>query len=318
MTIFYTVATLNYLPQAITLLDSVKQYHPEFNCVVGLVDFVDNEQWEKYTLLQTYPVIQLHELNAESFSFITATYSPNELSNCSKILFAEYFFKQQDVQEVFFCDSDMLFFEKIPLAANERDIIITPHFISPPPLEFKTLELEVINSGLYNAGFFRLRKAENTMMFIQWLKERSIPHCVDDRCNGLYFDQTWYNFIPLYFKNVHIETNKGCNVAYWNLHERHISSAAGKYYVNEQTPLIFFHFSGWSMQYPDTISRFQHRYTIESRPDVLPLLQLYKALLQKNQYETYHQLPCHYVQKIRQQEIQKPGKFRQLLKKLKG
>lgn len=322
MTVFFTVATISYLPQALTLLDSIKKQHPEFDCVIGLVDYAEPQQFKELRLLNKYKIIQLHELYSKDFDFITSAYSPAELANCSKVLFAEFILKQEIVTEVVFSDSDILFFDRLPDTPTGSEITITPHFISPPALDFISLELEVINAGMFNAGFFRLKKSKNTARFLDWLKDRCVTECVDNRCKGLYFDQTWYNFVPLYFQNVHIERDLGCNVAYWNLHERSIAIKDDRFIINNSVPLKFFHFSGWSMESPDSISQFQHRYTKESRPDVLPLLQLYQELLSENQYNDYRAVSCYYKKEEQfaeglQKGPRKLGRLISLLKKLR-
>lgn len=302
MTIFFTVATVSYLPQAITLLDSVKKFHPEYLLYIGLVDYVERPTIEQDQLLNKYNIIQLHELNSPDFDFITSTYSPSELSNCSKVLFAEFFLNQKNITRVIFSDSDMLYFNKLPEPEQNASIIITPHYFTPPPIHFKDLELEVINAGMFNAGFFILNKSEEAATFIQWLKERCIPECVDNRCKGIYFDQTWFNFIPLYFKDSFINKNVGLNIAYWNLHERELIFKNDSYWVNTDNPLIFFHYSGWDYFAPESISKFQHRYTVEKRPDTLSIMMLYKSLLKENFYEEYINKPNYYM------EMRKPIK----------
>lgn len=298
MTILFTIATTNYLPFAVSLLDSVKQYHPEFEVAIGLTDYLPEETISRHPLMHKYPLIQLHELNAEEFDFITKKYSPMELANSAKILFAEHLLSRKDVEQVIFCDSDMLFFGTLPESIiNESDIIYTPHFCSPPPIEMKRQELEVLNAGIYNGGFFKLRRAQETEKFIKWFKERCVLNCISDRCNGYYYDQLWLNLIPLYFKNVNIDCSPGLNVAYWNLHERTISqNRDGMFTVNESDILSFFHFSGWDYYEPLCISKYA-LFNLEMLPDIKPLLLKYHEALTSNEYEHYINMPNFYTAK---------------------
>ena len=66
---------------------------------------------------------------------------------------------------------------------------------------------------------------------------------------------------PCYFDSVHILKHAGCNVAYWNLHERTIESQDGHYRVGD-VPLVFFHFSGVDASKPQTLSRHQNRHSL--------------------------------------------------------
>lgn len=103
----------------------------------------------------------------------------------------------------------------------------------------KRQELEVLNAGLFNGGFFKLKKSAETDKYINWLRERSVLECIYDFKRGYYGEQLWLNFVPLYFKNAHIEQNQGLNVAYWNLHERNITLKDGVFMVNKTSPLSF-------------------------------------------------------------------------------
>ncbi|WP_293788904.1 hypothetical protein [uncultured Pedobacter sp.] len=287
MTLFFTVVTTNYLPFAVSLLDSAKLFHPEFEFYICLADYLTNEEIASDDLMQKYPIIQLHELGVEEFDFITQNYNPMQLANCSKVLFAKHFLDQGHIDQVIFCDSDTYFFGKLPSSTiNNEDIVITPHFTRPPDINMKRQELEVLNAGLYNGGFFRLKKSEETFSYISWLRERSVKECIYDFKRGFYGEQLWLNLVPLYFKNVFIENNRGMNVAYWNLHERNISSHDGKFFVNDTIPLCFFHYSGWDYYNPSEISKWA-LFTKEMRPDLKALLKRYASSLKQNGYEHY-------------------------------
>ncbi|WP_316792787.1 glycosyltransferase [Pedobacter frigoris] len=313
MTLFFTIVTANYLPFAVSLLDSAKVHHPEFEFCICLTDYVSSELLAQNELMKKYPVLQLHEIKAEEFDFITTNYNPMQLANSSKILFASYFLNEKEFDQVIFADSDMLFFNRLPDSIiNSGDILFTPHFTSPPPLEMKRQELEVLNAGLLNGGFFILRRSEDTNKFITWLRERSVKDCVYDFSRGIYGEQLWLNLIPLYFNNVSVETNKGLNVAYWNLHERIISEDNGTFFVNETTPLYFFHYSGWDYNDPLNISKWG-LITTEMRPDIKPLLISYREALKKNQYEAYINMPNYYTAN---NNSKKKSFFRRLKNKL--
>lgn len=295
MTLFFTIATTNYLPFAVSLIDSVKQQHPEFEVCICLTDYLTPDAIAKNKLMRKYPILQLHELQAEEFGFITQKYNPMQLANSSKILFARHFLDKKEIDQVIFGDSDMLFFGPLPEnVINEHEIILTPHFSSPPPIEMKRQELEVLNAGLYNGGFFKLKKSVQVDAFINWHRERSVLDCIYDFKRGYYGEQLWLNFVPLYFNNAHVEPNTGLNVAYWNLHERTISQKEGIFMVNGTTPLSFFHFSGWDYNHPLNISKWT-LFTPEMRPDVKPLLLEYHKVLKANEYEHYIKMPNYYT-----------------------
>ena len=108
-------------------------------------------------------------------------------------------------------------------------------------------------------------------------------------------DQSWLNFVPLFFKGVGIIKHPGCNVAYWNLHERNIEEKGNSYFVNKEFPLLFFHFSGYSINHPGLISRHQDRFLMSDNLVVKKLFQLYEKALIMNDHPGMLQLDCYYT-----------------------
>lgn len=312
-TLFFTVATTSYLPFAVSLLDSVLEHHPEFEVCICLTDYLSDQDIEVYSLAKKHPLLQLHEIKAREFDFMIKEYNASELSNACKIPFAQYFFENKEIDQVIFGDSDMLFFNRLPEhILQQHEIVFTPHFTSAPPLEYKAQELEVLNAGMFNGGFFKLTRSEETNRFLNWFRSRCTPECISDRCRGIYYDQLWINFVPLYFPETHIDRDKGMNMAYWNLHERTLSKTEQSFKVNNESPLSFFHFSGWDFNNPMKVCKWSS-WDAESRPDLKPLLLKYHQTLQENQYIQYIGIPNHYTAK---NNSNKQSWFRKLKGKL--
>ncbi|WP_276499663.1 glycosyl transferase [Pontibacter litorisediminis] len=232
-------------------------------------------------------------------------YNIFELSNALKPFAAEELLKDPKIDSVIYFDCDLLIyssFEAVEKVLQEHEIVITPHFLTPLPLDGLLLdEKAFLNTGVYNGGFFALKKGEETFKFLEWWRSRLQEYCFVDFSAGLFVDQIWLNFVPLYFKNVKVLQNLGYNVAYWNLHEREISSSNGEYFVNSSDKLVFFHFSGFDFSKPDTLSKYQSRYDFSSRPDVTKLFKDYNQKVLSNKFNFYRSLPCFYVlQKQRQ------------------
>jgi hypothetical protein len=130
---------------------------------------------------------------------------------------------------------------------------------------------------------------------IDWWCERLKKDCIIDLCNGLFVDQHWINFVPLFFKE-HVLVDKyfGYNVAYWNLHERSVTLENGNYFING-VPLVFFHYSGYGLNKPAEVSKYQNRSTFENRPDIVPLFEYYAQQLKNNLNDYYIKIPCFYI-----------------------
>jgi hypothetical protein len=150
--------------------------------------------------------------------------------------------------------------------------VLTPHVTEKMNLDFFSVnETNFLNTGIYNAGFFILNICQDVLDFLNWWKLRLLHFCFVQLERGLFVDQIWLNLVPLYFPNIFVLNNKGFNVAHWNLHERKISFSGNNYFVNEKIPLIFFHFSGLDVNDFNKISKYQNRFTIEERQDLLKL-----------------------------------------------
>jgi hypothetical protein len=158
------------------------------------------------------------------------------------------------------------------------------------------LEPTVLNVGLYNLGFIAVRRSEETDKFLQWWMIKLKKQCVIDLKNGLFVDQLWINFVPVYYEKVLVLKHPGYNMAYWNLHERTVTRGNKGYTVNDRFPLVFFHFSGFNFNKPDSISKYQLKYSFEQRPDLAPLFEEYRKMVLHNRFEHFSKLPCAYVQ----------------------
>jgi hypothetical protein len=92
------------------------------------------------------------------------------------------------------------------------------------------------------------------------------------------------------FPGFYVERDVAYNVAYWNLHSRHLSYEKGIWFCNER-PLKFFHFSGYKPEHPGTVSKYTTRYMLQERKDIEPLFADYRKRLIQNQYMETQQWP---------------------------
>jgi hypothetical protein len=110
----------------------------------------------------------------------------------------------------------------------------------------------------------------------------------------MFTDQIWINFVPLFFKKVHVLMHPGYNMAYWNLHERKLTKANNQYLVNDREKLVFFHYSGFKTEIPNTISKYQNRFTFEDKIELFEIFQLYANYVESNNHKFYQKFTCYY------------------------
>jgi hypothetical protein len=106
-------------------------------------------------------------------------------------------------------------------------------------------------------------------------------------------DQKWCDLAPSFIKNLHILYDEAYNVAYWNLEHRRITHDAETWLVNGRK-LVFFHFSGFSPDNPQVVSRHQNRFTMDEIGDGKTLFALYRTELLQNQWQNAHLLQYFY------------------------
>jgi len=111
---------------------------------------------------------------------------------------------------------------------------------------------------------------------------------------GLFVDQKWVNLVPCLFDKVHILRHVGCNVAYWNLHERSLSESDLGYLVDGSSPLVFFHYSGYSPSRPNQLSS-KLRVPQSINQTLKQLMLFYEERLKANGAETYQKYAYAYA-----------------------
>jgi lipopolysaccharide biosynthesis glycosyltransferase len=302
MTIAFTICSINYLAQAQTLKESLTATNPEITFFVGLVDRLKDVNFEE-KFQPDFPLLEIHQIGIEGFDEMCDRYNITELNTAVKPFYFSYFWKTYpDADKVIYFDPDIIVFRPLTdLLANlsESEAVLTPHLLTPIDDRKTPNELHHLNTGVYNLGFVAFRRTEKSISFVKWWEEKLRYECLIALCDGLFVDQNWMNFLPVFLEKVHIERDPGYNMAYWNLHERTISTKEDTYYVNETYPLTFFHYSGYDPKKPSVLSKYQDRFDIAARPDLHSLFQYYGARLDANGQEYYRHFPCAYIKPVK-------------------
>jgi hypothetical protein len=296
MIIVFTLCSNNYLAQAKTLGDSLLMYNPEYRFIIGLVDKKNSAI--DYSEIP-YEILEVENAGIIGFSDFYKRYNIIELNTAVKPFFFRYFFKNENnLDSVIYLDPDILVYSALNDLEQEletSEIIITPHFTTPLNDDKIQSEEDFLNSGLYNLGFIAVKKSSEGSKMIDWWAKRLQSKAFIDFKRGLFTDQIWINFVPLFFNNVKILKHQGYNVAYWNLHERSLISQGNQYYINKSKPLVFFHFSGYNPFVPDVLSKYQNRYSLIDMPEIEGLFKEYSTNLFLNGYNKYIAIPSVYT-----------------------
>jgi hypothetical protein len=313
MTIAFTICSVNYLAQARTLGDSLLKNNPEVRFIIGLVDKLESKHLEQ-SMIPIYELLPIDKIEIQNFDSLCERYNITELNTAVKPFYIDYFFKKYaDVENVIYFDPDIIVFKPISRlleSLTSYDFVLTPHTNTPYNDDLWQNEEDLNNAGIYNLGFIALHRSQNAIEFIEWWKEKLSQECVIDLCNGLFVDQHWVDFLPIFWDNVLIDSYLGYNVAYWNLHERQISFQNDTCFAVKDE-LVFFHYSGYSPKKPTIVSKYQNRIDFKTRTDIQPLFDIYHDSLIKNGQEYYEPIPCDYIKPIK---VERLVRVRNLLK----
>lgn len=302
-TTVFTLCSMNYLAQARVLGDSLLRWNPGIRFVIGLVDRLETRraglipgEWE---------VLEVEQLGIDSFDDMCRRYDILELNTAVKPFYFRHLLKSGRVERVIYLDPDIMVFDSLrPIEEALRNafLVLTPHVLAPLPGEppigsfivggRRVSERAFLANGIYNLGFAAVARSSASIQCLDWWKERTRLSCLNRPGQGMYVDQLWMNLAPVFFDGVHVLRHPGCNVAYWNLHERSLTVTGESYRVNEVAPLIFFHFSAYDPRQPDRICRWFSELTLAHRPDLAPLFETYHKALLAAGHETLRNIPC--------------------------
>lgn len=285
--IIFTLCSNNYLAHAKTLGDSVKKHIPNAQFIIGLVDKKHPDI--DYEFFNSFQILPFDEIGCPFFPEMISIYNVIEFNTAVKPFYFEYLFQKYGPNcLVYYIDPDIVFYSGISelnTILRDQNIIVTPH-ITTPQLSVSPYETMVLNVGIYNLGFIGIRHTDHSITFLKWWQERLKSLCYIDYAKGLFVDQIWINLVPLLFKGVYSIALPNYNMACWNFHERKILKSDNTYYVNDfNTPLIFFHFSGFKPKDMRYLGKIKIKeFTLEERPDVKDIFHDYANRLMENNY----------------------------------
>jgi hypothetical protein len=289
MIVVFTLCSANYLAQAKTLADSVLEHNPEYHVIIGLVDRVPENLSASYW--QPYELIPVENLMIPGLQEMVDKYDIVELNTAVKPFYIEYLYQRNaQAEAVIYLDPDILVLSDLSPVLDKlhsNNIIITPHSCTFDDSSTNVYyELSMLRTGIYNLGFLATARSETTFFFLKWWQARLREHCYYRPGSGIFVDQLWVTLAPLYFPGVHVEKNPGCNMCYWNHFERRLTIRDGRYIVNGEHQLLFYHFSSYDPRQRDQMSTRKKSLvmTFDERPDLKPLFDMYTNRLLARDY----------------------------------
>lgn len=252
-----TTVSVSYLAYARVLAASWRRHHPDSPFVVLLLD--GDEGVHEQGNFETIAPVQLGLDDAE-VGVRRGMYGPLEIATSLKphLLMT---LLERGYDAAVFVDPDTCLYgpiDDVGVAATEHGVALCPHVLDPIPADgCSPTEIEIQDTGVFNTGLIAVGKRGED--FLGWWAERLRRDCVIDSSAGLFVDQRWVDWVPSYFSHF-VLRDPSLNVAYWNLHERALSSDESGPTVTGDRALRHFHFSGFEPRNPGVLTTYELHY----------------------------------------------------------
>jgi len=289
-----TIVSPNYLAYARTLSASYLAQHPDQQFYVLIVADLPPSNRD-YFEGDTFLPVMLSELGIPDLKSQAMKYDILELNTNVKPTFMKYLLQRFALEKLIYLDPDIFVYNPLTPVFEVLDTanaVLTPHVTTPIDDGKRPNEQDHLYNGTYNLGFIGVKRSEETERILSWWERRCLDHGFSEGRTGLFVDQKWMNLAPGLFEGVAILRHPGCNMAYWNLHERSLSIGKdGKYVVNDTSALCFFHFSGIVVSDQEILSKNTDRFTLAEREDLQPIFAAYKAAVLVNREPIAEAMP---------------------------
>lgn len=271
----FTLVSCNYLADARALMRSVAEHLPAARRTVFLIDEPAGRFDPAREAFEVLPatVTALPRYRQRAFAF-----TPAELCFVLKPFCAEFLIARDAPEAVLYLDADTLLLappSELLATALTHGVALTPHLTEPTRNAHTALP--TMRSGVFNGGLFAVSPSPLAAAFLSWWgRQLAEPVNISADWNH---DQGWLALVPSLFPDYGLLRHPGYNVAFWNLHERDITTAADGTLLANGLPLALFHFSYFDPAMPDRLTgRMQTNFPDPNVP-VLALLARYAALL---------------------------------------
>ena len=319
MKLAFTLCSNNYLAQAITLGQSLKKTNQDIHFFIGLIDCV-NEHLNYKAVNEVATLIPVDQVMSEAqLSELVAKYNIIELNTSVKPIFFKYFIKKYpELSSIYYLDPDIEVYSRFEILEQKlrtSSALLSPHFLTPLPLDgLLPQENLATNYGMFNLGFFAMNPLHAaTQKILDWWEERCLANCFINEPQGIFVDQLYMNHIPIFFRDVTILSEKGVNMAPWNLHDRQLVEIENEQYTLQNNEhLIFYHFSSYQFSKPEQISKYYNRYNFSDFPLLKTLYATYHNRVLANGYNEFSKSRCFYIKQI------KTSLHRRIINKIKS
>lgn len=283
-----TVITASHTARARVLARSLREHHPGSTLTALVADDTDDRLDPAG---EPFEIVTPEAIGCEPFDAMAERYTVLELATALKPWLLEAMLRRDD--HAVYLDADVEVagdLTEVAELAAEHGIVLTPHTLRPIPRDGRQpLEQSLLMSGAYNLGFVAVGAGGVPML--RWWQERLETDCVVDVAGGLFVDQKWIDLVPSLWPQTVVLDDPGYNVAYWNLHERRLTTAGDGALLVNGRPGRFLHFSGFDPHRPDLLSHYSDRFDLAERTDIAAATSRYARRLLDAGFDETRALP---------------------------
>jgi len=259
-----TICSVNYLAKAHALADSYRQYHPQHDFFLVVVDRrIELPHIAGYINVIWVEELQIPDFEQKAFEFDVIELNTNVKPRALSRLLADY-------RKVVYLDPDICLYSNLDVvyaALDDASVVATPHSLTPIHDGCKPDDVDFLRFGVFNLGFIGVSQSPEAFAFLAWWSDRCLEFGFYEPQSGLAVDQKWVNLAPALCPHFKVLRAPGLNIAFWNLHERQLSLADGHWVVNGSEPVYFIHFSSFDPRIAGLVAGKQTRFPVGSRPD---------------------------------------------------
>ena len=279
---YCTILSSNYLPKALALAESLRRHEDGAILRILLIDVAEDARLPEFSGVECLSTSSLG-LSRRSVRELVMSYDLVEFATAVKPLLLQALLVE--AEQVVYLDPDTYVtapMVELPgaLAASEQGILLTPHFLGPPPPGADHSDGHLLLVGVNNLGFCAVDR--RALVALEWWWSHLGTECLYDPLAGLFVDQKWMDIGSSHFQSASFR-HAGYNVSVANLWERPLElDDAGYRIASTGERLRLFHFHAFDSSAPEKLSmRAQDSYAhlVQDDSVLLQLCKEYAAVL---------------------------------------
>lgn len=272
---YCTVLSKGRLYQAVALFKSLEQVDQDSPIFILCMDEDTHRVLQKLKMKQLN-LVPVDALENETLLSLKETRDQSEYCWTMKPIFLQAVLNSNpELERVTYIDGDLFFYaDPSPIFENQPDcsVLLSRGDIVIPSFEREQIDMLQRLLGRYNSGFISFKHDDAGTDCLEWWKERCLEECKNAPGEGKFGDQGYLDYMSELFPNVCDITTPGVNIGHWNYGQHTFSWEDGRIVLEDGSPLIFYHFSGYRIVSNNEIKQI-HETTRTDLPFVHELYQ---------------------------------------------